>query len=143
MTIPIKGAVIGGVINATINGVSQWFKVKDQATLLLTDDRISSKIDTVFSGAVPQALISAFILTAVVYLISKIPNKPAYFPKIFFMSMRHAIFAFGAILIVAILVQRFLGSIYISPLESALIIGIISGLVSGTINYLTTREIMP
>lgn len=142
MPIKLRTAVIGGFVNAIINATTQWYKVKDETMLLLTDDRISSRMDTVFSGAVPQALFLAFIQTAIVYFTTKIPGKPPYFPKIFFASMKHAVFAFGAVTIIAIMIQRSIGSIHITPFQSTLTIGVIAGLVAGTVNYQTNKAIL-
>jgi hypothetical protein len=137
-----KGAIIGGVINGIINGFINWFTVKDQTSLILTDNMISSTEHTVFAGAVPLAVSLAFILTSIAYFTSKLPNKPSYFPRVFLMALKHSFFAFGIVVAVAIMIQRFGGSISVTPFHSAVISGIIAALVGGIVNYLTSVELL-
>ena len=48
----VKAALFSGALNAVINGLINWFQVKDKTGLYLTVDSISSKEHTVFGGAV-------------------------------------------------------------------------------------------
>ncbi|MEN9570235.1 MAG: hypothetical protein RL172_1466 [Bacteroidota bacterium] len=137
-----KQAIIGGSTNAFTSGLLNWFSVKDKESLLLTDDLISSTKQTIFSGAVPSAVILAFLITSLTYFKFKKTGKPAYFPKVFFMALRHAVFAFGAVTIVAILIQRYFGSLTLLPWQSVLVVAIISGIIGGTVDYLTKRELV-
>jgi hypothetical protein len=138
----LKGAIIGGIINASMNGVKYWFAVRDETSVKLTDDLISSTENTVFAGAVPLATSLAFFLTSIAFLMSKIPGKPPYFPRVFLMAIKNAVFAFGIITIAAILLQRFAGSISVSPIIATIITAIISGLVAMTVNFLTQKDIL-
>ena len=63
----IKGAVIGGFMNAIINGLKYWFSVRHETGVRLTHDLISSTENTVFSGAVPLATSLAFFLTSIAF----------------------------------------------------------------------------
>jgi hypothetical protein len=137
-----KGAITGGVINAIINGLIYWFQVKDKSKILLTDNLISSAEHTVFASAVPLATSLAFILTSVAYFTIKTTNKHPYFPKVFLLALKNAVFAFGIVTIVAILLQRFTGSVSVTPLIATLISGGIAGLVAYEVNYLTHKEII-
>jgi hypothetical protein len=137
-----KSALIGGVINAVINGIINWFSVKDLDKVLVTDNMISSTEHTLLSGAVPLAVSLAFILSGVAYLTTKIPNKPSYFPKIFWLSMKHTFMAFGITVTFGVMWQRWMGSIEISPIMATIYTGIIAGIVAGVVNYLTVKEII-
>jgi uncharacterized membrane protein len=137
-----KGAISGAVINGIINGLIYWFQVKDKTDILLTDNLISSSEHTVFASAVPLATSLAFILSGMAYFTIKTSDKPPYFPKVFLLSLKNAVFAFGIITIAAILLQRFAGSISVTPLMATLISGLIAGLVAGAVNYLTHKEII-
>jgi len=138
----LKGALASGVINAIINGIINWFTVKDQARLLLTGDLISSDQHTVFAGAVPLAVSLAFILTTVAYFTTKEEGKPSYFPSVFVIAIKHSIYAFGLVVIFAILLQRIAGAIEVTPVASAFIAGIIAGLVGGIVDYETKRRLI-
>lgn len=137
-----KEAIIGGSINGVINGTINWFSVKDKTSLLLTDNLISSTEHTVFAGAVPLAVSLAFILTSIAYFTTKMESKPGYFPKVFFLGLKHSVYAFGLVTIFALLLQRFAGSVSVSPIMAAGISAVIAGLVGAIVNYETKRAIL-
>lgn len=137
----IKGAVVNTVINGLINGLIYWFQVKGMESVLLTDNLISSDKHTVFAGAVPLATSLAFILSSIAYFTTKKPGKQPYFPGIFLLALKNAVFAFGAVTIIGILVQRWMGSVEVSPLVATLITGLIAGAVGGAVDYLTKKSI--
>lgn len=137
----LKGALIGGAINAVINGLITWFKEKDQSRILLSNDVISSNTPTVFSGAVTTALSLAFVLTTVAYFTWKMPNKPRYFPRVFFMAIKHAIFAFGLVVALAVLVQYYAGSVEVGPVFAAILTAAIAALTATTVTYMTHLEL--
>jgi len=136
-----KGAFVSAFANGIINAVINWFTVRGNESLLLTDDLISSGQHTVFAGAVPLAVSLAFILTTITYFTTKSPGKPPYFPKVFLLALKHSFFAFGIVVAVAIVIQRFFGAITVSPVQSALLAGFIAALVGGVVTFLTSKEI--
>lgn len=133
----LKGSVIAGSINAVINGVINKISLGDISEIPLTDELISSRVETVFAGVVPLAVSLAFTITTIAFFTFKIPNKPSYFPKVFFLALRNSFFAFGVVVSVAIMVQYFAGTITVTAMQSAIISGLIAGLLGGTIDYLT------
>lgn len=137
-----KGAMVTGLINMVINGVIAWFGVRHAESILLTENQISSTEHTVFSGAVVTALSLAFILSSITYFTWKIPGKPAYFPTVFLICLRHTIFTFGLVVALAILIQRYAGSVPVSPFMAALITGLIAGATGGIVTYLTQAELI-
>jgi hypothetical protein len=88
----IKAAIFSGVLNALINGIINWFQVKDKTELFLTVDSISTGGHTVLGGAVILATSLAIILTSIGYFTFKSPNKPAYFPRVFLLTLKNAFF---------------------------------------------------
>lgn len=137
----IKSAVIGGIINGIINGAIYWFQVKGQEMVLLTDNQISSTEHTVFSGAVMLATSLAFILTTIAFFTFKKEGKPRYFPKVFLQALKNAIFAFGGVTVAGVLIQRWTGSIEVTPVVATVITGLIACLVGGTVDYLTKKDL--
>lgn len=138
----LKGALLTGIINACINGIINWFSVRNLAEIPLTHDLISTNTNTVFSGVVSLATSLAFVLTTISYLTFKAANKPRYFPKVFFFALRNSFFVFGVVVAIATLVQRFAGTVMMNPFESALLSGIFAGIVGGTVDYLTKKELV-
>jgi hypothetical protein len=135
-------AVFTGVINAVINGIINWFQVKDKAELFLTVDSISTKEHTVLGGAVILATSLAIILTSIGYFTLKAPGKPAFFPKAFFLMLKNAFFTFGIITILSILLQRYAGSVSVTPVAAAIIVALIAGLVAGIMDFMTKKELL-
>ncbi len=136
-----KGALTGGVINAIINGLINWFQVKNLDSVLVTDNLISSEVHTLFSGAVPLAVSLAFILSGVAYATTKIPNKPPYFPRYFLKSLQYAFSAFGMVVTLGVLWQRGMGSVEISPVMAAVWAGIIAGIVAFAVNLMVVKDL--
>lgn len=137
----LKGAWISALINALINGVVNWFMVRGDSEILLTQDLISANTTTIFSGIVMLATSLAFILTTVSYFTLKLPGKPPYFPKVLMLSLRNTFMAFGMIVAVAILVQKYASDVVATPIASAILAGIVAGIVAGVVDYITKVEI--
>ncbi len=136
-----RDSIITGVINSIINGLTYWFSNNQGGTVLITSDMISSTEQTVMAGAVPLSVSLAFILTSISYFTWKLPGKPAYFPVFFKMALKHSIFAFGLVVIISILFQRFAGSVQVSVLVASVITGLVAGITGSIINYLTNSEL--
>jgi hypothetical protein len=83
----------------------------------------------------------AFILSSIAYFTVKKAGKPPYFPKIFLLAVRNAVFAFGTVTIVGILIQRSLGSVEVSTTVATIITGLIAGAVGGIVDYLTKKNL--
>lgn len=138
----LKGAWISAIINAVINGVVNWFLVRGESEILVTQDLISADTTTIFSGIVSLATSLAFILTTVSYFTLKLPGKPSYFPKVFLLSLRNTFMAFGMIVALAIMVQKFAPGVMATPIVSAILAGIVAGVVAGIVDYITKVEIV-
>ena len=135
----LKGAVISGVINAVINGAIQWWLLAKHAPLPLTVDGITNDDHTVFGAAVPLAVSLAMILTAVAFTTIKGP-KPRFFPLFVGLIVKHGFFALGIIITFAVLWQRMFGSILVPLWAAVLILGLVAGVVSALVNYMTIME---
>jgi hypothetical protein len=133
-----KGAAISGVINAVINGAIQWFLLAGHGPLPLTVDGITNDEHTVFGAAVPLAVSLAMILTAVAYTTVKKP-RPPFYPTFLWLVIKHGFFALGVIVTFAVLWQRIFGSITVPLAAAVLILGLVAGVVSALVNYMTIR----
>jgi len=133
-----KGALISGAINAVINGAIQWYLLSGHGSLPLTVDGITNDEHTVFGAAVPLAVSLAMILTAVAYTTIKGP-KPSFYPAFLWMVVKHGFFALGVAVTFAVLWQRILGSIEVSLPVGVIILGLVAGVASAAVNYLTIR----
>ncbi len=132
----MMGALISGVLNAIINGTIQWYLLKDQVELVLTVDGITNDEHTVLGAAVPLAVSLAIILTLVAYTGFKKP-RPSFFPTYLGLALKHGFFALGVVITFAVLWQRMLGSVSVSLTTAVIVLGLIAGIVSAIIDYMT------
>lgn len=130
----LKGAVLSGIINGAI----QWYLLSDYATLPLSVDGITNDEHTVFGAAVSLAVSLAMILTAVAYTTVKHP-KPPFYPTFLWMVVKHGFFTLGLCVTFAVLWQRIMGTISISLPLAVVILGVIAGVISMVVNYMTIR----
>ena len=135
----LKGALTTGIINAIINGGIQYFFLKDLAVIPISVDAITNNIPTVLGTAVTLAISLSVLLTVVAYFTIK-EKKVPFFPKVFWLAIKHGFFTFGVITSLSVLWQKNMGTVNVSLLTALLIIGIIAGIISAIINYLTLKE---
>ncbi len=134
----IKGAFINGVVNAVINAGFQYFALKDKAPISLSVDSITNTEETVLGASVGLALSLAMILTVVAYFTIK-EEKVPFFPTAFWLTIKHGFFTFGVITALAVLWQRYMGTVEVSLVTALIVIGVIGGAVAAIVNYLTIR----
>ncbi|WP_026451547.1 hypothetical protein [Aequorivita capsosiphonis] len=135
----VKGAVITGVINAVINGGIQYFFLKDKDIIPISVDSITNNEQTVLGTAVMLAITLSMILTLVAYFGIKEAKAP-FFPTTLWLTIKHGFFTFGVLTSLAVLWQKYVGTVEVSLVSALIIIGVIAGIVSGIVNYLTLKE---
>lgn len=89
-------------------------------------------------GAVMAGIINVVINGAEQNLLLK--KKVKFFPTAFWLTIKHGFFTFGILTSLAVLWQRYMGTVEVSLVTALIIIGVIAGLVSGIVNYLTLKE---
>lgn len=134
----VKGAIITGIINAIINGGIQYFILRGTAPIPISVDSITNNEHTVLGTAVVLAVTLAMILTAVSYFKIKVERVP-FFPTTFWLVLKHGFFTFGVVTALAVLWQRYFGSIEVSLLLALIMVGVIAGIISTIVEYLTIK----
>ena len=135
----IKGAILTGGINAFINGGIQYFFLKDKSVIPLSVDAITNTEQTVLGTAVVLAITLSMILTLVAYFGIK-GKKAPFFPTTVWLTVKHGFFTFGVLTSLAVLWQKYMGTVEVPLLTALIVVGIIAGVVSAIINYLTLKE---
>ena len=135
----LKGAALIGVINAVINGGIQYFFLKGHSSIPISVDSITNTTETVLGTAVMLAITLSMILTLVAYFGIK-GKKAAFFPTTFLLTLKHGFVTFGILTSLAVLWQKYVGTVEVSLVSALIIIGVIAGLVSGFVNYFTLKE---
>lgn len=137
----IQGAVLTGIINAIINGGLQYFFLKDHDVIPISVDSITNNEKTVLGTAVMLSITLAMILTVVGYFTLK-EEKVEFFPTALWITIKHGFFTFGIITSLAVLWQKYMGTVEVSLVSAIVIIGVIAGIVSAFIQYLTIISCM-
>ncbi len=135
----LKGAIITGIINAFINGGIQYFFLKGKDAIPISVDSITNNDETVLGTAVVLAITLSMILTLVAYFGIK-SKKALFFPTTVWLTLKHGFFTFGVLTSLAVLWQKYMGTVEVSLVAALIIIGVIAGVVSGVINYLTLKR---
>ena len=135
----LKGAALTGVINAVINGGIQYFFLKGHSSIPISVDSITNTTETVLGTAVMLAITLSMILTLVAYFGIK-GKKAALFPTTFLLTLKHGFVTFGILTSLAVVWQKYVGTVEVSLVSALIIIGVIAGLVSGFVNYFTLKD---
>lgn len=96
-------------------------------------------METVLGTAVVLAITLSMILTLVAYFGIK-GEKASFWPTTVWLTVKHGFFTFGVLTSLAVLWQKYMGTVEVSMVSALVIIGVIAGVVSGIINYLTLKE---
>ena len=148
-----KEAITSGITNGVINGIIGWFMFRGQDVLPLTVDTISAHEKTVFSTGVMTAFLLSVILGTIVFFSfgKKARSQQLASPELldrpfFFFGVRtvlfFSLFAFGTATLVALFVQRFLGTILVTPVVGAIILGVVAGIAAWFINAAVMKAIL-
>ncbi|MEY3298258.1 MAG: hypothetical protein RLZZ597_1518 [Cyanobacteriota bacterium] len=148
-----KDAIISGVINAVINGVIGWFMFRSQDMVPLTVDTISAHEKTIFSTGVMTAFLLSVILGTIAFFTFlkkakslQIASSELLDRPFFFFGVRtilfYSLFAFGMASLVALFVQKFAGTLLVTPMVGAIILGIIAGIAAWFINAAVMRDML-
>jgi hypothetical protein len=148
-----KDAVLSGVINAVINGVIGWFMFRGNDVLPLTVDTISAHEKTVFSTGVMTAFLLSVILGIIAFFNfgKKANSLQLASPELlnrpfFFFGVRtvlfYSLFAFGTAALVALFLQKFVGTILVTPVIGGVILGLIAGIAAWFINAAVMKAML-
>ena len=102
-------------------------------------DAITNDMPTVLGEAVSLAISLSVLLTVVTYFTIK-EKKVTFVPNAFWLAIKHGFFTFGLVTSLAVLWQKNRGTVTVSLVTALIIIGIIAGVISAIINYLTLKE---
>lgn len=148
-----KEAIISGLINAVVNGVIGWLMFRGKDVVPLTVDTISAHEKTVFSTGVMTAFMLSVILGAIAFFnfSKKARSQRLASPELvnrpfFFFGVRtilfFALFAFGTAALVALFIQKFLGTILVLPVVAAILLGLIAGVAAWFTNAAVMKAIL-
>lgn len=149
----VQDALIPAFINAVINGGIAYSSFSKQAAVPLTMDLISSKQHTVWGEGVILAFALGVILSFVTAKIfashavkadatlAPLVKRPL-FPFVFGIALNNGFMLFGWFVALAVLWQRSLGSIEVSPMVAAALVGVLAAVITLIVEVRTKRALL-
>lgn len=148
----LQDSLIGAAINALINGALAWNTFSAQAAVPLTLDLISTKQHTVWGQGVTLAFALGVILSIICakifahHVAKADPDMGARlrrpWPFLLRLAFGIAIALFGWFVALAVLWQRLLGSIEVSPLVGAVLVGLFAAVITIIVEMRTKRALL-
>lgn len=149
----IRDALLGAAVNAAINGVIAWFTFRATPQVPLTLDLISTEEKSVWGQGVGLALALGVILTVVAWRVFSAQLAKAQpvlaarvrrplFPTVAGIALDNAMTLFGWFVVLAVLWQRLLGTIYVSPPVASVLVGLFAGIVTVLVEVRTKRALL-
>ena len=148
-----RDSLVGAAINAAINGAIAWFTFRAAAQVPMTLDLISTQEKSVWGQGVSLALALGVILTLVAAkvfsghvarthpeLASRV-KRPS-FPTVAGIAVNNAMSLFGWFVVLAVLWQRLLGTIYVTPFAAAVLVGLFAGILTVLVEVRTKRALL-
>lgn len=149
----VQDALIPAALNAVINGGIAYAGFKAEPAIPMTLDLISSKQHTVWGQGVTLAFALGIILSIIT---AKIFAKHAVqadaslaprvqrpvFPFVLKVAVGNAAALFGWFVALAVLWQRMFGSIQVSPVAAAVLVGLLAGVITVFVEMRTKRALL-
>lgn len=120
----MQQAAIAATCNAIINGIQAWYSFRHEPAIALTLDSIAGGTKTVVGVAVGGAFILGLMVTMITFFTFRsaarkkgIPLKSdlRFWPTHILLMLKNAIFVFGLLIMLAVLLQRGFGTLEVSP----------------------------
>jgi len=148
----LQDSLIPGAINAVINGAIAYSGFKAETSIPMTLDLISSEQHTVWGQGVTLAFALGVILsiiTAKVFGKHAAKADPALGARVqrplsfvLRVAIGNAFALFGWFVALAVLWQRLLGSIEVSPVVAAVLVGLLAGVITMIVEVRTKRALL-
>jgi hypothetical protein len=132
----MKASLINSLINGGINAAISWFTFSKHNIIPITLDHISNHEVTVLGQGVLLALLLSLILTGVNFAVFSKELRKAndgqrfrhpFWPWGVQLAVRNSLTAFGVAMVVAVLWQRFIGTVLVPPAAATIIMFFVAG----------------
>jgi di/tricarboxylate transporter len=146
---PPKDAAVPALINAVINGAIAYNDFAGRTDVPLTVDAISSTEATVGASGTMLALSLAVILTWITIALEQRKRRgsdrhaagPSMLRAALRLSIENALMLFGAAVVIGVLWQRLFGSVLVSPVVAAALVGVIAAVATVVVHVRTTSAL--
>lgn len=148
----IQDSLIPGAINAVINGAIAYHGFRSEPAVPLSLDLISTEQHTVWGQGVSLAFALGIILSIITgklfakhvaktdaALAERVRRPMSFLVKV---ALGNAMALFGWFVALAVLWQRWLGTIEVSPLFAAALVGLLAGIITVIVEMRTKRALL-
>lgn len=148
----IQDSLIPGAINAVINGAIAYHGFRREPAVPLSLDLISTEQHTVWGQGVSLAFALGIILSIITgklfakhvaktdaALAERVRRPMSFLVKV---ALGNAMALFGWFVALAVLWQRWLGTIEVSPLFAAALVGLLAGIITVIVEMRTKRALL-
>ncbi len=141
------------IINGAINGAITWSSFKGSVSIPLSMDSIGSPGVTALGNAATVAFALAFIMTCVTFFLfrgaaRKSGVAPACLQAVAFVrtglriALANTLLAFGAFTALAVLWQRFVGTVTVGPVAATLVVAVVATVATAFAETRTKRALL-
>lgn len=143
----------GGLINGAINGAISWSAFKGMEQVPLSMDNIGSPGITALGNAATVAFALTFIITSITFFVFRGAARKAdwapgqltglrYWPTGLGIALRNTLLVFGGFIALAVLWQRFVGTLLAGPIVATLAVALVAAVASALAEWRTKREML-
>ena len=145
--------MVPAIINAVINGVIAYYTLRSEPSIPLTLDLISTQQHTVWGQGVSLTFALGIILSLIAskvfasHVVKQHPElqsrvRRPLFPTVTRIAINNAMVLFGWFVAIAVLWQRLLGTIQVTPTMAAVLIGVLAGVITVVVEVRTKRALL-
>lgn len=148
----LADAAVPAAINAVINGAIAWSSFSSIPQVPLSMDSIGDPGVTALGNAATLVFALSFILSCITFFMFRARLRkragPAessampFLPTGLMIALRNQLTLFGAFVALAVLWQRALGTVMVSPLAATLLIAFVAALVTALAQLWTERGLL-
>ncbi len=149
----LADSAVGAVINGVINGAISWSAFKTSASVPLSMDSIGSPGITALGNAATMVFALTLIITCITFFVfrrsaRKSGAAPAALVSMSFLptglriATANTLLMFGAFVAAAVLWQRFVGTVSVSPLVATLVVAFMAMAATAFAELRTKREML-
>lgn len=143
----------GGLINGAINGAIAWSAFEGMARVPLSVDSIAAPGITALGNAATVAFALTFIATSITFFVFRGAARRAegappalmalrYWPAGLSIALRNTLLAFGGFVAVAVLWQRFIGTLFVAPVIATLVVALVAAAAAALAEWRAKREML-
>lgn len=141
----------GSLINGAINGAISWSAFNGMAQVPLSVDSIASPGITALGNAATVAFSLTFVVASTTFFALRAAARKAeapppsltalrYWPTGLGIALRNTLLVFGGFVALAVLWQRFVGTLLVTPLVATLVVALVATVAAALAEWRTRRE---